>query len=172
VVRSAVTTIALVLIFALAAVAAGCLGGPLPADRSPTTTAASTTDPPTATPATDVSTGSPTPEPCTARSPEHDTRVPERPRTINRTSARRLAVAVERRYEVAALRDRYENVAVSGTHVREVRTDRIDGGYEVTVTLTVDFSTDRLTASGGYPTTYRVTDRRFVREGRTLACWR
>jgi hypothetical protein len=47
----------------------------------------------------------------------------------------------------------------------------IDGGYEVRVKLDTSFSTDRVTASGGYEQVYRVTETRFVREGRTLACW-
>jgi hypothetical protein len=55
--------------------------------------------------------------------------------------------------------------------VRNVAVTGVEGGYEVRVTVTVDWSSEEVTASGGYPAAYRVTDRRFAREGRTLACW-
>lgn len=101
----------------------------------------------------------------------YDIPIPDRPDTLNESSAASLATTIERRYELARIRTEYENVTVSSTGLRDVSTEPSDNGVDVTVRFHVTFSTDRLTASGGYPTTYRVTEDRLVRNGHTLACW-
>lgn len=108
---------------------------------------------------------------CSERSVAYDVTLPGKPTPLNESSARAVARAFERRYVLARLRADHENVTVDSATFREVDARRVDGGFEVAVTLAVHYSTDRLTAKGGYPTTYRLTDRRFVRDGRTLRCW-
>lgn len=141
-----------VVALAILIVAGGCLGQSpsSDADQSP-----STEDPP----------------PCTARTVEYDVTIPEKPAPLNRTAARDLARSFERTYLLASLRARYDDLTISSATFRVESTERIDGGYSVTVNPEVFYSTERLTAKGGYPTTYRITDREFVRDGRTLACY-
>ncbi len=145
-----------VIALSLLAVTSGCAG--LAVDTVPSAS-------PSDSPAT------PTLDSCASQTLGYDISIPDRPDELTESSAAALAKIVERRYERARIRTDYENVTISSAGFREVSTEPIDNGIEVTVRFHVAFSTDRLTASGGYPTTYRVTDDRLVRDGHTLACW-
>lgn len=130
--------------------------------------ASSTTTKTTTTSAASTTTTTPT---CTAERPKYDVDAPEKPSSMDERTVLGLVKGFEKRYKRARIYALYENVSISQTYWVNTSVRDIDGGYEVRVKLSVSYSTDRRTASGGYETVYRVTETRFVRNGRTLACW-
>ena len=146
---------------ALLTVLAGCsgLGGPA-VTETPTTDGTATTETPATT----------TTESCTASSPEYDVETPEKPSSLTRTAAETLATDFEERYRRARLSAEFGEVSIDQLTVRESSRET-DGGYEVNVTIRVAFTADGNSADGTFDVTYRVTEQRFVRKGRTLACW-
>ncbi len=108
---------------------------------------------------------------CMATSPRYNVSVPAKPANLTRETATALAKNFDRRYERARVNATYDNVTVDRMSFREVNVQRIDRGFEVTVRLYVQISGEDLHAKWAYPTTYRITDREFEREGRTLTCW-
>lgn len=108
---------------------------------------------------------------CTEQEVAYDVSVPQKPSELNKARARALVKDFEKRNKLARIRAEHENVTIDSTSFRESATKQVEGGYTVIVNLAVHYSTDRLTAKGGYNQTYRVTERRFERNGRTLNCW-
>lgn len=152
---------------------AGCLSGsPSGGDSTPgpeSTATTATTG--TATPTTTV-------EPCTPSTPAYDLAVPEKPDPLTADAARRVVVAFEKAHRRASVEATYDLSSYSAYVVdRATSVEGTDGGYRVAVKVHADFSStgeesgSAVTASGGYRYGYRVTGRRFVRDGETLACW-
>lgn len=166
---------------------AGCLSGSPSGtgstDTSSGRTTASTDGPPTATSTattgtTSTATTTATPRPCYASTPSVDVEGPEKPDELTADAALDLVVEFEKAYKHANLAATYDLARYSAYVVdRETHADPIDGGYRVRVKVHSDYATSGnesespMTASGGYQHTYRVTERLFVREGTTLACW-
>lgn len=147
---------------------AGCLSGSSPGASSSTTTAPPTTTSPTTT----------TVEPCEASTPAVDVPDPEKPEPLTAETALDAVVRYEKAYSRASVEARYDVVRYSAYVVdRATGVEETDDGYRVTVKVHADYASTgnesgmAVTASGGYRHTYRVTDRRFVREGTTVACW-
>lgn len=156
---------------------AGC--ATLPGSQA-TTSETTTTSTPPATTATTTETGmadealSSTPSTtvtCMAQSPKYNVSVPAKPENLTRETARELAKNFDRRYERAKVNATYDNVTVDRMSFREVAVQRIDSGFDVSVRLYVQISGEDLHAKWAYPTTYRITEREFERNGRTLTCW-
>jgi hypothetical protein len=144
---------------------AGCVGS------DATSTTASTTD--TSTTAT---TTTPTPVPCSTTTPDHDVPVPDEPDPLDEGAAVDAAVRFEEAYQRADKEARYDLVSYSAS-LAGTEVERLPNGYRVRVRLRVNYSSSgdesgsAVTASGGYWHEYVVTDRRFERDGTTLACW-
>ena len=96
--------------------------------------------------------------------------VPAEPENLTDGTAVALVKGFDRRFEVAKAKADFDNITVD-TSVRELDVQRIDGGFEVTITTQVQISGDDLHGKWAYPTTYQITDRAFKREGATLKCW-
>jgi hypothetical protein len=151
------------LLVALLTVLAGCggTGGVATTGPEPSTTASPTT---TDTPATTTT------EPCTASGPEYDVEVPDKPSSLTEGTAETLVSDFERTHRRAWLSAEFGDVSIDQLTLRESSRE-IDGGYEVNVTVRVAFTADGNNADGTFDVTYRVTEQRLVREGRTVACW-
>jgi hypothetical protein len=154
---------ALGLALALLAVLAGCggTGGvATTGTHAPTTVPSAATDTPTTA----------TAESCTASGPEYGIQVPDEPSSLTQGAAETVVSDFERTHRRAWLNAEFGDVSIDQLTVRESSRE-IDGGYEVNATVRVAFTADGNTADGSFDVTYLVTERRLVREGRTLACW-
>ncbi|MFB6118004.1 hypothetical protein [Halosegnis sp.] len=120
--------------------------------------------------ATSTATSLPTSS-CTAEPPRYNLSRPSKPDALTEARARSLATTYERRYKRARLVADFGAVTIDRLSWRKVTVEPISGGFAVRVQLAVHFSTTNVTGKQAYPTTYRITNRRFVRANRTLACW-
>jgi len=127
----------------------------------------------TATDATTMSTSTTTVQECEAEPPEVSVEVPDRPENLTAETARAVAVTFEKQYK----RARKTAVESYNSYVVDRRSNvtEVENGYRVRVTVHEDYVEEvngqERTVSGAYPTTYLVTEDRFVRNNETLACW-
>jgi hypothetical protein len=153
------------LVGSLLIVISGCLGFSSPGTQSTTESPQSVQ--PTASPQT----SSP---PCNESTVPYNLSAPSKPDNLTKKTAVTLVKAFDNRYAQAEANHDYDNVTVTITGQR-VTTERIPSGFKITITTKVQISgTDDgkdINAKWGYPTTYQVTDRKFVRDEATLYCW-
>lgn len=155
-------------------VIAGC-SGPTGPSSDPVTSAVTPTSSSTTSTTPPTSAGTTTSE-CKARQPEAGIAVPDPPPNLTADAAWELVSSFEREYKRQRLTDArsYESHVFERGSSRSSVT-RIEGGYRVRITVQEFYVVERdgknVTAKEAYPTTYRITEDRFVRDGRILACW-
>jgi hypothetical protein len=108
---------------------------------------------------------------CRVEKSEYDVPAPEKVAVLNRTTAGRVAVRDEKRYQ-RARHETIHDVSYYDSSLARIEVEDAENGFEITVKLRVDVETrDGDQLSGGYPHTYRVSESEVVRDGRTVACW-
>ena len=157
-------------------VVSGCLGVAGPGTSTETSSPPSTTVTPMPTQtATEAMTSGVSPTPttsCTVDPIQYDVSVPDRPTSLNESSALRVATEFERAYTKADIRAFHDNVTITSLGVDNRPVESIADGYRVTVRPAYAFQFgDDGHGSGGYESTYRITDRKLVMDNETIACW-
>lgn len=127
------------------------------------------TDTPTTDRTTATETSTTTAEPCTASGPDYDVEAPDKPSSLTEETTETSVSDFERAHRRAWLSAEFGDLSVNQMTVRESSRE-IDGGHEVDATVRVVFTADGNHADGRFDVTYRVTEQRLVREGRTVAC--
>lgn len=112
------------------------------------------------------------PPSCQAEQQKYEVAMPEEPNILNETTAERIAVEYEKRYQRARHEAIY-NLSHYESSVAQVDVNNTKNRFEVTVKLRVDVETgDGNELSGGYPHTYVFTDDGIVRDEENIVCWK